>query len=76
MPQIIVVTDHGEAPAETFRERVNSVVFESGQAAAQLLERIEWAVGDASEAEREKSSAVRANGYAEPRAASVVTTAS
>jgi hypothetical protein len=50
MPQIIVAADRGAAFGEgavTFRERVNVSDFESEHFAAQLLERLGWAVGDA-----------------------------
>jgi hypothetical protein len=50
MPQVIVIAD---SPAEDgtaqvmFRERVTERDFESGHFAAQLAERLGWAVGDA-----------------------------
>lgn len=50
MPQIIVIAD---SPAEDgtaqvmLRERVTERDFESGHFAAQLAERLGWAVGDA-----------------------------
>jgi hypothetical protein len=57
MPEIIVTADRlggsGEAPI-MFRERVNIQDFESGHFAAQLVERIGWAVGDADEVEQER----------------------
>ena len=56
MPQIIVTADRpggsDEAPI-MFRERVSIQDFESGHFAAQLVERIGWAVGDAAEVEQE-----------------------
>jgi hypothetical protein len=55
MPQIIVATDRGAAfgqGAVTFRERVNVADLESEHYAAQLLERLGWAVEDAHQAER------------------------
>jgi hypothetical protein len=55
MPQIIVAADRGAAFGEgavTFRERVNVADFESGHFAAQLVERLGWAVEDADVAER------------------------
>jgi hypothetical protein len=55
MPQIIVTADHGAAFGEgavTHRERVSLADFESEHFAAQLVERLGWAVGDAHEAER------------------------
>lgn len=55
MPQIIVTSDrtsdHGEG-AVMLRERVNAADFESEHFAAQLVERLGWAVGDAHEAEQ------------------------
>jgi len=53
MPQIIVTTDKlaedGEPPI-MFRERVSVSDFESEHFAAQLVERLGWAVGDADDA--------------------------
>jgi len=56
MPQIIVAADRGAAFGEgavTFRERVNVADFESQHFAAQLVERLGWAVEDADRAERD-----------------------
>jgi hypothetical protein len=54
MPQIIVTADetdnHGEG-AVMLRERVNVTDFESDHFAAQLVERLGWAVGDAAAVE-------------------------
>ena len=53
MPQIIVTADPAEreeAPV-MLRERVNVADFESDHFAAQLVERLGWAVSDAHEAE-------------------------
>jgi len=55
MPQIIVAADRGAAFREgavTFRERVNVADFESQHFAAQLVERLGWAVEDADRVER------------------------
>ena len=55
MPQIIVAADRGAAFGEgavTFRERVNVADFESQHFAAQLVERLGWAVEDADRAEQ------------------------
>ena len=55
MPQIIVAADRGAAfgdGAVTFRERVNVADFESQHFAAQLVERLGWAVEDADRAEQ------------------------
>ncbi|HUE27039.1 MAG TPA: hypothetical protein VMP89_09715 [Solirubrobacteraceae bacterium] len=57
MPEIIV-TAAGSPDAERghddvlLRERVSAADFESERFAANLVERIEWAVGDATEVER------------------------
>ena len=56
MPQIIVTADEGSAEAQTsvmLRERVNVSDFESDHFAAQLVERLGWAVSDAHDAEQE-----------------------
>ncbi len=54
MPQIIVTADRtgdrDEAPV-LLRERVNVADFESDHFAAQLVQRLGWAVSDAVEAE-------------------------
>jgi hypothetical protein len=56
MPQIIVTadrsTDGGERPV-MLRERVNVEDFESGHFAAQLVQRLGWAVGDADAVEQQ-----------------------
>ena len=57
MPQIIVAADRGAAFGEgavTFRERVNVSDFTSEHFAAQLVERLGWAVEDADVAERDR----------------------
>jgi hypothetical protein len=56
MPQIIVMADRGEGRAEDavmLRERINAADLESDHFAAQLVERLGWAVGDAHEAEHQ-----------------------
>ncbi len=66
MPQIIVAADRGAAFGEgavTFRERVNVTDFESEHFAAQLIERLGWAVEDADQEESRPEVADRA----EPR---------
>jgi hypothetical protein len=50
MPQIIV-TAHDEDTTVTMRERVNASDFESERFAANLVERLDWAVNDAAEVE-------------------------
>jgi len=60
MPQIIVAADRGAAfgdGAVTFRERVNVADFESAHFAAQLVERLGWAVEDAEIVERTRDAA-------------------
>ena len=55
MPQIIVTADALADDAEPpimFRERVSVSDFESDHFAAQLVERLGWAVGDADEVNR------------------------
>ncbi len=55
MPRIIVTTDRSQQPADApvlLDEGVHSVHLSSDLAAAQLIERIAWAVGDAEHAER------------------------
>jgi hypothetical protein len=67
MPQIIVAADRGAAFGEgavTFRERVNVADFESGHFAAQLVERLSWAVEDADVVERRQEAPD--DGQAEP----------
>jgi hypothetical protein len=60
MPQIIVRADRrhpmNEGPI-MLRERVNVADFESDHFAAQLVERLGWAVNDASEVEEEEVAA-------------------
>ena len=58
MPHIIVTAeqpnDTGEG-AVMLRERVNVTDFESEHFAAQLVERLGWAVSDADEAEQQRA---------------------
>ncbi len=55
MPQIIVTAEGTDRTEEAvlMRERVNVADFESDHFAAQLVERLGWAVGDASEVEHD-----------------------
>jgi hypothetical protein len=56
MPQIIVTANQANDSREgavMLRERVNVEDFESDHFAAQLVERLGWAVGDAVEVERD-----------------------
>jgi hypothetical protein len=69
MPQIIVAADRGAAFGEgavTFRERVNVADFESGHFAAQLVERLGWAVEDADVVERRQEAPREHDGQTEP----------
>jgi hypothetical protein len=55
VPEIIVTARRGgghDGSAVTLRERVNISDFESNHFAAQLVERLGWAVNDAHEAEQ------------------------
>ena len=57
MPQIIVTADKTDGPGENavmLRERVNVTDFESDHFAAQLVERLGWAVNDATEVEQHR----------------------
>jgi hypothetical protein len=60
MPRIIVTTDRpqrvDDGPA-LLDERVDSVHLSSDHAAAQLVERLAWAINDAESAERTHRSA-------------------
>jgi hypothetical protein len=54
MPRIIVTTDPSQLPPESavlLDEHVHSVHLSTGHAAAQLVERLAWAISDAEEAE-------------------------
>jgi hypothetical protein len=54
MPRIIVTTDSSQLPVNApvlLDEQVHSVHLSTGHAAAQLVERLAWAVSDAEGAE-------------------------
>jgi hypothetical protein len=54
MPRVIVTTDPSQLPPESvvlLDEHVHSVHLSTGHAAAQLVERLAWAISDAEEAE-------------------------
>ena len=52
MPQILVVTDSmGSDGSVVYRERISSADLDSGHFSGQLVERIGWALGDASQLE-------------------------
>jgi hypothetical protein len=55
MPQILVVTDSADASAGTvvYRERISIADLRSDHFSGQLVERVGWAVGDASDLERQ-----------------------
>ncbi|HEV2923051.1 MAG TPA: hypothetical protein VGW98_03395 [Solirubrobacteraceae bacterium] len=57
MPRIIVTTDHSpqidDGPV-LLDERVHSVHLSTDHGAAQLVERLAWAINDAETAEQEK----------------------
>ena len=56
MPQIIVTTGHGDDQTTVLlRERVNASDFESERFAVNLVERLGWAVADATEAETDRT---------------------
>jgi hypothetical protein len=57
MPRIIVTTDPSVLPDDTpvlLDEQVHSVHISTGHGAAQLVERLAWAISDAEEAERSR----------------------
>jgi hypothetical protein len=57
MPEIIVTARHDarDGHAVMLRERINAADFESERFAANLVERLGWAVVDATEAESEET---------------------
>jgi hypothetical protein len=70
MPQIIVTADragdYDEAPV-MLRERVTATDFESGHFAAQLVERLGWAVEDAQEVEEQLHDVEQPADHSRPR---------
>jgi hypothetical protein len=53
MPQILVVTDpHSDDETVVYRERISATDLESKHFSGQLVERVGWAVSDASALER------------------------
>jgi len=73
MPQIIVTagpTDQQGQAAVTLRERVSPADFESERFAANLVERLGWAVLDATEEERQEVGRERPLEVEEPAPAS------
>jgi hypothetical protein len=75
MPRVIVTTTPSQLPSEVsvlLDEQVHAVHLSSGHGAAQLVERIAWAITDAEDAEGSHSSA--ALGDAPAPARSRVTT--
>jgi|GEM_PF-1480433 hypothetical protein len=62
MPRVIVTTNPSQLPddvAVLLDEQVHTVHLSSDQAAAQLIERIAWAISDAEDAEDASSAAQR-----------------
>jgi hypothetical protein len=62
MPRIIVTTDPSQLSADVpvlLDEQVHSVHLSTGHAAAQLVERIAWAISDAEDAESTPEPRVR-----------------
>jgi len=60
MPHIMVMADeshYGGEGAVMLRERVNVADFESAHFAAQLVQRLGWAVNDAAQVERQPAHA-------------------
>ena len=63
MPRVIVTTEHVRVPERAsilLDEHVHPVHLSTGHAAAQLVERIAWAISDAEEAERAPRDVARA----------------
>jgi hypothetical protein len=63
MPRIIVTTDPAQLPDDApvlLDEQVHSVHLSSGHAAAQLVQRLAWAVSDAEGAEWHRPGRARA----------------
>jgi hypothetical protein len=71
MPRVIVITDQTRPPDDgsvLLDERVESVHLSTGHAAAQLVERLAWAISDAEDAEGVPASRrVRTRGQRVPR---------
>jgi hypothetical protein len=62
MPRVIVTTDPASLPSEVpvlLDEQVHTVHLSSGHAAAQLVERIAWAITDAEKAEHGDAASAR-----------------
>jgi hypothetical protein len=58
MPRIIVTTDPSRLPADApvwLDEHVHSVHLSTDHAAAQLVERLAWAISDAEDADGERA---------------------
>ncbi len=74
MPRVIVTSDPSRIPPHAsvlLDEQVSSIHLGSGHAAAQLVERLAWAISDAEEAERARAIAKAAPRMAAPRRRSV-----
>lgn len=67
MPQILIVTDSPENAGEVvYSERVTPVHLDSAHSGDQLVERLAWAVGDATVAERRARLGQRAPAESRP----------
>ena len=69
MPRIIVTTDASEIPDDAsilLYEEVRLVHLSTDHAAAQLLQRLAWAIGDADGAENARAQAREAAGALAP----------
>jgi hypothetical protein len=71
MPQILIVTDSPDSAGEVvYRESVTAIHLASTHSGDQLVERLAWAIGDATVAERRaRQRPVRAKSGPELRAA-------
>jgi len=72
MPQILVVTDTPSDDGSTvvYWERISATDLESSYFSGQLVERVGWAVSDASALERDQGRRLRVVGLAAPPQAS------
>jgi hypothetical protein len=63
MPRVIITTDPAERPDEPavlLDEQIHSVHLATGHAAAQLVERIAWAISDAEDLVRASAAVAHA----------------
>ena len=66
MPQILIVTDSPEGGEVVYRETVSPVHLATEHSGDQLVERLAWAVGDATLAERHARQAAAAGAISRP----------